>query len=286
MSDEPLWHRLFSDEAQYDRYVLDKLNSAVWARPLLNTIGNVEELSWRLLPELFEARFAFELYRSGIDPTYEFSAGINDSTVDFYIPSDPPWLIELHSVQESNAMKRATRKEENVGGHVITSLEIRSDANDPRESQAGEMIRVQEIITQKVCQRLNGKFVPYKFPVPSNCLHAIVVDVRGYGAGDGMLWEEGRQMMYGSESLRNTGYEQFTLFWGDDPVSGIFDPRNTRESVKFVQERIHMVGLVSEEKYQEGSIRDFVTYYPNNLLEHHTVFWDQYPLKKSTPVVR
>jgi hypothetical protein len=54
---------------------------------------------------LFEARFALALHDCGVTPDYEHAAGVGDTTVDFCFGR---WLVELHSFDESDALKAAT----------------------------------------------------------------------------------------------------------------------------------------------------------------------------------
>jgi hypothetical protein len=60
---------------------------------------------------LFELRYAHDLARADVAPVYEYPTGVGDSKVDFKLPGKVPWLVELVSIRESDAMKAATTEE-------------------------------------------------------------------------------------------------------------------------------------------------------------------------------
>ena len=124
---------------------------------------------------LFEIRFARALTDAGLSAQYEHCAGVGNSTVDFLVDGDPPWLVELVSLHESNAFKAASWK-----SGVWAGFQMGTNANDLRQSEEGETLKAQERIGGKV---FDGQ-QPIKFPEPNGSIHMIMVDARGF-LGDG-----------------------------------------------------------------------------------------------------
>jgi hypothetical protein len=107
------------------------------------------------IPLLFELRFAYELHRRKGLAEYEFPTGVGSSTVDFRMPTVANWLVELVSIRESDAALGATHDSGLFFGLVLTS----TGATDSKETEAGEMLLVQQKIAEKAYK--NG---PVKFP--------------------------------------------------------------------------------------------------------------------------
>lgn len=284
---KPQWHIVTSAEVAYSKECIDKLTAVAWARPLLTAIesqGGPSALSSRSL--LFEVRFAFELYRSGITPTYEFSTGVGDSKVDFAIKTESGhWLIELVCADETDAIEAATYEEElldHSGNSIGTNarfLELRSDAEDARLSEAGEMLKLQEKLYEKVLH--DGQ--PHKFPLSANGVrHAIIMDARGFGGGDGPDNAHIRQLIYGPEHVGELWRRQC---FKNKPVLGVFDQRNTRPGARGLQERIHIIGISNEREFGPGKFREQVSYCINMMLSDSKDVLEQFPLLKSTPTV-
>jgi hypothetical protein len=125
---------------------------------------------------LFEIRFAAAIAAAGLFAEYEHSSGVGNSTVDFRVALDPPWLVELVSLHESDAFKAATWSNGVYQGYML-----RTDADNPKQSTEGEALKAQERIGAKVFERKRG---PIKFPEPDGSIHMVMVDARGFG-GDG-----------------------------------------------------------------------------------------------------
>ncbi|MCX7382902.1 MAG: hypothetical protein NT133_16150 [Alphaproteobacteria bacterium] len=194
----------------------DHLSRLAWAAPLLSRsasildrlrIGLNDKDTYRANPVtsaemsfLFEIRFARALADVGLTATYEHPAGVGNSTVDFRVELDVPWLVELVSLHESDAFKAATWTDGVFHGYTLTT-----NANDPKQSEEGETLKAQERIGAKVFDRKRG---PIKFPEPGESVHMIMVDARGFmgdGHGDAADWH---QMIHGS---RIPSF-QFSLF--------------------------------------------------------------------------
>lgn len=240
------------EEADYSRQVLRELENVQWAAPLLRMIernGGVCEANKHLL---FEARVASEILHSGITPDYEFSAAVGDTTVDFRIQGSPDWLVELVMIDQSEASARATETI-NIDGHEVTQMLLSGTAEDQRSSPAGEVIKLQEKIAEKVFNNLGKKFV--KFPKPtSSTKHIILVNDSEFAGGFGSLIEDRTQAVYGIGPLQEQNLLFVTSQFSGADVLGLFDPENKRPSAKAVQERIHAVAFVRESEFVAGEI--------------------------------
>ncbi len=287
MNNGPQWHILCHDEVAYSAECISALASVGWAQPLLKKIadqGGCSTVKSRSF--LFEARFAYELFRSGIEPKYEYATGVGDSQVDFAISvGNALWLIELVATDETKAVQAATYEEKLLDengkpmGTIGKFLGLRSNAEDQRKTTAGEMLKLQEKLYEKV--ERNGH--PHKFPEPKpDTRHAIIIDARAFGGGQGPCQDEIMQITYGPEQVKD---QWFVQFFKDEPVIGIFDQRNKRSGAVLLQERIHMIGYVVEEEFGPGKFREQVSYRPNHLLAPLETFFESFPLKRSTPVL-
>jgi hypothetical protein len=102
--------RLRLTEFQRTQRAITELSTVPWAQPLLARLERVGGLKSENMPLMFEVRYAQELHHAGVTAQYEFPAGVDASTVEFRLNTNPPWLVELVSVRTSDAAKRATRQ--------------------------------------------------------------------------------------------------------------------------------------------------------------------------------
>lgn len=287
MSKRQQWHITTKQEMDYSIECVESLRKAGCAAPLIKKIddqGGPRSPQCRSL--LFEARFVHELHRCGIAAQYEHKAGVGDSRIDFAIQTDPDlWLVELVIAEETQAVGRATYEQELMGpsgdalGVQGKFLELRSDAVDQKNTIAGEMLKLQEKLYEKVEQ--GGK--PHKFPLPAaNVKHAILIDARGFAGGDGPCNDELMQLVYGPENVKD---QRLVQFFGEDAVLGIFDVRNKRPGAQLLRERIYLIGFVVEEEFGLSKFQQQVRYRPNPYLTGNESVFDSFPLKRSTPVV-
>jgi hypothetical protein len=162
-------------EQELDEKALAALQHVAWAQPLLRKLEQQGGIGRANIPLLFELRFAHELHRRNRLAEYEFTTGVGGSTVDFRIPNLADWLVELVSIRESNAALGATHDSGVFFGLVLTS----TGSSDSKETEAGEMLLVQQKIAEKVYRN-----DPIKFPTPqAGSFHMIFVDMRGYLGG-------------------------------------------------------------------------------------------------------
>jgi len=219
-----------------------------WAKSLITRVNQGGGLISENMSVLFEARFAYELYKKGVQFEYEYPAGVGDSKVEFRIIQPKEWLIELVSIRRSEGVKRATKKR---GSFYM--LNLTTDSSDPHQSEEAEMITAEQKIGEKVFS--NGK--PTKFPPIATAYHMIITDMRGYLAQGGYI-DDYRQMAYGPSGLPKNK-EMLIHFWKirpekKEPIKGLFEKGNPLESSKYICQRIHFLGFVRETDYAEGEI--------------------------------
>jgi hypothetical protein len=282
-------------EVEGTLYAADQLVSVSWAAPLLNRtkpildrllIGKGNRELYRenpLKPSeksfLFEIRFAHSLAMAGVTAEYEYSTGEGNTTVDFKVNLDPPWLVELVSLHESEAFKKASWASDAWQGFMLSS-----DAIDPRESEEGEILKAQERIGSKLC---DNKQRPIKFPVPRGAIHLLMVDARGYlgyGQGDNADWH---QIAYGPLGLE----DNLIRFWTNlktgqrAPIRGLFEQNCPLLASRVVQQRLHAIGFVCERTFAAGEIKERSFYRCNPALfkneEEALIVMSHWPLRRT-----
>ncbi len=168
---------------------LEVLRKEPWAQSLVRTIEAAGGL--RKAPQGFlaELRFAYEMRLAcpAAAIRYEFDAGVGGSTIDFYLPhGQMRWLIELVTLDDSRTITemRASSRQQLAPGLTVESIDLASDAADPRRTPFAELIAGLKKIEDKVWDRNTG--TPRKFPPPSvGWGHVLVVNMAGFeGSGD------------------------------------------------------------------------------------------------------
>jgi hypothetical protein len=265
---------LTTEEVQGTLKAADRLNGVAWAAPLLSRTKaivdrlraglNDREAYVALQPSdmsfLFELRFARALADAGLSAQYEHGAGVGNSTVDFRVDIDPPWLVELISLHESEAFKAASWKSGAMAGFVLST-----NADDCRQSEEGETIKAQVRIGAKA---FNKK--PIKFPEPKGAIHMIMVDARGYldGFVDEADWS---QIAFGPHGLEDHLVKHWTNPKTGEraPIMGLFQPGCPLDVASTLRRRVHFIGFVCEKTFAAGEIKQRVFYCCNpTLLEN------------------
>ncbi len=229
---------------------------------------------------MFELRFALELHRVGVTAEYESRAGVGDSTIEFRLHTNPPWLIELVSVRASDAAKRAIRK---VG--MIYEQRLSPTPDDPGRSAGGEMITAEQKIGEKVFA--DGR--PTKFPPLDRSFRLILTDIRGYldQGGDALDY---RQMAYGPWGIPRE-LSWVIHYWETEPgrlmpIKGLFEADNPLKAARYVQERIHFLGFIREHDFANGEILQVAYYLANWHLfgtqEDAALAYATYPLARAS----
>lgn len=249
------WHVLTGSEAARCKACIKQLSTVSWAKKLLSNIeSNGGVLSDNARPLLFELRFAAEMANANILPVYEFE-GIDGDRIDFKILEKPSWLTELVAIDETANLSEIPKYDEELvegetkpgSGIFLSSLTIRSDAEDPTHTGAWQMIKMQQKILAKVSQ--NNK--PHKFPlITDDNVHAILIDSRGFDGGSGADIHALNQAVYGPTH----GHPAFLEYFNDRPVMGLFDSLNTSWQVEILKERIHCLIFVNEQQFEAGGM--------------------------------
>jgi hypothetical protein len=121
--------------------------------------------------------------------------------------------------------------------------------------------------TLKVIERIVGKAQddgdPAKFPPPDGTHWSmLIVDVRAFGHIDRT---DCRQIAYGAGAV--PGWARYRWIADDGrefPIAGAFHPGNRMRGANHFRERVHFLGLVSEESYYErDELQYFIRFYHN-----------------------
>ncbi len=260
---------LTTEEVKATLKAVDELASVRWAssllestRPILDRlrVGLADKDAYRAHPLkpseksfLFEIRFARALADAGLIASYEYNAGVGNSTVDFYVDLDPPLLVELVSLHESDAFKTAAWASGEYQGYLL-----RTNSDDPRQSTEWETLKAQERIGEKV---FDGKRA-IKFPAPNGFMHMVVVDARGFaggGHGDQADW---RQIAYGPQGLPH----ELVKHWTNPkngvtaPIRGLFEDACPIRVARTLHDRLHLIGFICERNYAVTEIRERAFY--------------------------
>lgn len=140
--------KLKDREVEYTQYVIDKLKNIPWAKPILKCFYDSGGFHSNNMPIMFEIRFAYELHKAGYIAGYEFNAGLGNSTIDFKIPGENVWLIELVSVRTSDAAKRAIKQNGNEYEQIFSS-----ELGD-KQTEEDEMITAIKKIGEKFIKKV------------------------------------------------------------------------------------------------------------------------------------
>jgi hypothetical protein len=242
------------------------LSAVPWAAPLLDgtkpildrlRAGVTDRETYRKNPLrpaemsfLFEIRFARSLAMVGLDAAYEHGAGVGNSSVDFRVDLDPPWLVELVSLHESDGFKAAAWRSGAWQGFAL-----HTGADDARQSEEGETLKAQERIGAKVFDRKQG---PIKFPAPGAAINMVMVDARGFlgdGGGDQADWH---QIAYGPHGLEDHFVKQWTnpTTGVRAPIKGLFEPGCPLLAAGTAQARLHIIGFVCERSFAPDEIKE------------------------------
>jgi len=260
-SNHPWWDGLSRAEVEATETAVSVLCDHSWAQTLVAHARSRHSLPAQLrkrrgsTPEnasdLFELRFAAELARAGRSADYEFAAGVGNSTVDFRVPGEPEWLIELVSLGTTQAVKASTVEHDSGGGVVTYSHLLSSDSPDPENTEEYEMITA----IRKILEKAASDRKPTKFPVPCGSYHVVLADARGYLGGSGGDHIDYIQMAAGAGALHGDDRMLAKPVPGTRQlIRGLFEPRNPIPGARYFRERIHFVGFVAEQRFEAGEI--------------------------------
>lgn len=254
---------LLQKEVGYMEYVLPRLSKVPGLTPLLQKIDSLRNenglLTVQAKPFLFEARLAYESLKNGVQPQYEYKAGVGETSIDFKIGSSPEFLIEAVSLGVTQGAKAA--KVQRNDGYVtfnMSSHKLRSGNGRERETPENEVISAQGKLYEKVFA--DGKETKFPQITEENSIQVICADVRGLmGGGDSM--EHNRQMvsliMCGhTGGAMPTRMNVSTDKSSYEPLYGIFEEGCSNHKATLIRERIHGIHFICESDYTEGHIFD------------------------------
>jgi hypothetical protein len=252
--DELSFDFLTGREGDFMESVMEELKTVPWARPLVDDIDANGGLKGKNKAKLFELRFGYGLQKAGIQPRYEI-AGEGESTLDFgFTSGGREFLVEMMRLEETDAVRAATTKEEFENGAVMVKRHLTTTAEDPRQSEEGETLKAVE----RICQKLESGGKPHKFPPPGAATHVLLVDVRTlFNGGD--KWDR-VHVGLGGEYLP---HEFFRRYYKGNLVSGVFSPRTMLKGAAEARERLHFIGFVNEQSYEAGAFGPSIQFIGN-----------------------
>jgi hypothetical protein len=192
----------------------------------------------------------------GIDHR-EFRCECLQVTVKFVL--EATLLIELLASVQTQSMTDATEHLSEISKVVRT---------DPAE----ELRKVQSKIVRKVAQKdeKTGAYLPHKFRQPEagqSIFNVVIADTRGFSGGGHLEPYERIQLVWGAEHYIKRGGDEINMYWvGKNPLAGLFDMAKRGEEARLFRERIHLLGLVSEEKFGEDMVLQQTRIYKNPYL--------------------
>lgn len=263
--------RLSGEEAEASRQAVEVLRPLPWAGELVRRIDHGGGLTNDNRSFLFEARVGRAFHDCGVVPVYEHAAGVGGTSVDFHVAG---WHVELLSLDETDAAKAATWEDGPYFGRVLASP--RAPAPDEPELHAVERRRRSDLRKQspegetlKVIERIVGKAqadgAPTKFPLPDGANWSmLIVDVRAFGPIDRM---DCRQIAYGAGAVPDWAKYRWIADDGREfPIVGAFDPANRMKGADHFRNRVHFIGIVAEESYEDDELQYFIRFYRNPAL--------------------
>jgi hypothetical protein len=249
------WDSLGEREGNFSAGLLELLADVQWAAPLLAGIRDAGGVRRDTKSLLFELRFANALQEAGVVAEYEIP-GEGDSRIDFGFTSNGQrWAVELLRLAETAAVQAATRNTVDGDEVVWSSRALRTNAEDARQSEEGEMLKV----VQRICQKCERGGQPHKFAVPAGQFNVLLVDMRTFlmRGGDEYDWVH---IALGGEYMRN---EFLRRYWEGQLITGVFSARTAMRGTAFARTRLHFIVFVREEEYASGSFGNSIFLVPN-----------------------
>ena len=221
-----------------------ELAAEPWAGRLLRDIDRNGGLTRANKARFFELRFGHGLHQAGITPDYEVK-GEGRSTLDFgFTASGQCWLVELMRLEETEAVKRATSTKRDDDGIVWSQQLLGTNSQDATQSEEGETIKA----VQRICQKCERNGEPHKFPMPDAAYHVMLVDFRTFLHGG----DEYDRIHVGLGG-KYVPEEICRRYCDGNPISGVFSPRTKVHGAPEIRQRVHFLGFVCEETYENGA---------------------------------
>jgi hypothetical protein len=240
-------------EGDFMGSVIEKLKAVPWAKPLVDDINANGGLKGENKAKLFELRFGSELQKAGIEPRYE-TAGEGRSTLDFgFTAAGREFLVEMMRLEETDAVREATTKEEFEDGAVMISRNLSTTNEDPKQSEEGETLKT----VQRICQKFEHKGKPHKFPPVGSATHIFLVDFRTFLNGGDTA--DRVHVALGGECVP----KEFRRYWERKLISGVFSLRTEVRGAAEARERLHFIGFVNEKAYEAGEFGSAIQFIAN-----------------------
>jgi hypothetical protein len=244
---------IFTDrESDRMEVIMAEVAGAAWAQPILNNIRKGGGLVGKNMELFFELRFGHALYDAGVTVEYEVE-GEADSTIDFGFSSkNKSWKTELMRIKETDAAKSATTEEIDDNGIRWIKRVLSFHNKNRTQSLEGESL----VAIQKICEKCLDEGLPHKFKIPTDALHAIIVDMRTFKRG-GDIYDR-LHIGLGGEYVV-APYRMYWV-WGDPPkekqrlISGVFNTRTTVKGANEVRNLVHFIGFLRETTFKPGEI--------------------------------
>lgn len=252
--DENSFDFLTGREADFMNSVMDELADTLWAKPLVDDINASGEVTGGNKAKLFELRFGHSLHKAGILPRYE-TAGEGQSTLDYgFTSGGRDFLVEMMRLDETDAVRAATTRENFADGAVMVGRHLSTDAEDPRQSEEGETLKAVE----RICQKFESGGKAHKFPARGSATHVLLVDFRTFlNGGD----EHDRvHVGLGGELVLS---ETHRRYWKGNLITGVFSPRTKLRGAAEARERLHFIGFVNEKSYETGAFGPAIQFIAN-----------------------
>jgi len=244
---------LTGTEGDFMESVMKELAETPWAKPLVDDINAADGLTGDNKAKLFELRFGYGLQGAGIQPRYE-TAGEGQSTLDFgFTSGGRDFLVEMMRLEETDAVRAATKAEEFADGAVMVSRNLSTTAEDERQSEEGETLKAVE----RICQKFESGGKPHKFPPLGSAIHVLLVDMRTFLNG-GDEWDRVHVGLGG-----NYVSDFHRRYWKGNLISGVFSPETKLRGANEARERLHFIGFVNEKSYAANAIGPAIQFIAN-----------------------
>jgi ribosomal L7/L12-like protein len=203
---------------------------------------------------LAQLRFGYAVRGAGIQPRYE-TAGVGQSTLDFgFTSGGRDFLVEMMRLEETDAVRAATKAEEFTDGAVMVSRNLSTNAEDARQSEEGETLKAVE----RICQKFESGGKPHKFPPLGQATHVLLVDIRTFLNG-GDVWDR-VHVGLGGECVPSEVYRRY---YKGNLISGVFSPKTKLRGAAEARERLHFIGFVNEKSYEASAIGPAIQFIAN-----------------------
>lgn len=203
--------------------------------------------------DLFTLRFGWELSLACArgTVTYEFAAGVGNSTVDFCLQTDGrDWLFECMAINESLTTQRMreSSKEEIVPGIFASSASFNGSSQDIQARPEAELHRVSQLMWQHIWQPEKGSYrkFPKRTAASANVLVVSMAGLEGMGEPDEYHC---REIAFGSASL--------PAVCRSADLPGFFNPSNNEPGAVAMRERADLLVFVDDVHgiYDDAAIR-------------------------------